>query len=245
MIRYRLTVEYDGIGFKGWQRQPDARTVEGVIEEACEQVLQQPVDLIGQGRTDAGVHARGQVAHLDLDGQVDIADLLYRVNGMIGHQVQITDFQRVEADFHARFDAVAREYMYTLNKNHYPLEHRYSWSLPRDADLNKIRECAGLFLGEHDFEGFSKLNEEQEHGRCTVFVSEFEESSRVLRYRIKANRFLRNMVRRIVGSMVRVGEGKLSAEDLKTLLDDPGAGIASHAAPAKGLQLVHVFYEKS
>jgi len=245
MTRYRLTVEYDGTGFNGWQRQPDARTVEGVIEEACEQVLQQPVDLIGQGRTDAGVHARGQVAHLDLNEDVDIADLLYRVNGMIGHEVQITGFEQTDSGFHARFDAAAREYEYTLNKNHYPLEHRYSWALPRDADLNKIRECAGLFLGEHDFEGFSKLNEGQQHGCCTVFISEFEETDRVLRYRVKANRFLRNMVRRIVGSMVKVGEGKLSTEDLKMLLHDPEAGIASHAAPAKGLQLMHVFYEKS
>ncbi|MTI87882.1 MAG: tRNA pseudouridine(38-40) synthase TruA [Balneolaceae bacterium] len=244
MPRYKLTIEYDGTDFSGWQIQPDALTVEQVLEDAFSRKLQQEIDLAGQGRTDAGVHASGQVAHVDFPKNIDLDTLLNGVNKMIGRQVQVVACEEVSDNFHARFDGIAREYEYTFVNRSMPLRERYSWQYHRPVDVEKMQVCAGLLRGEHDFSGFSKYNEDNLTTLCTVSESYWEQNDEVMIYHVKANRFLRNMVRRLVGTMVWVGEGKISKEDFERGLKYPSSNIATYTAPACGLVLKKVFYKK-
>lgn len=242
MQRYKLTIEYDGTNFSGWQIQPDARTVEEEIEKAMSQILQVPIDVIGQGRTDSGVHAKGQVAHVDLPEIINPSKFLFGVNGLIGDEVQIHKIEKVDSEFHARFDASSREYEYTILKKNSPLNNRTTWWAGRNVDFQKMKECVLLLKGEFDFRGFSKFNEENYTTLCSILSAELEERDDKVMFRIRANRFLRNMVRRLVGTLVEVGKGKLSVEEFKKKLENPDAKIITKTAPAKGLVLSNVFY---
>lgn len=244
MPRYKLTIEYDGTNFSGWQIQPNDKTVEQTLEGAFSQILQQPVDLIGQGRTDSGVHARGQVAHVDLPDDTNLEKLIFGVNGMAGDEIQVVEYERVVDDFHARFDAIGRQYEYTITQKLIPLRRYHAWPLREPADVNKLHECAALLKGEFDFSGFSKFNEDNYTTLCEIQRSEFEAEGEIIRYNIRANRFLRNMVRRLVGTMVRVAQDKMSLEQFKEALENPGSSIPTFTAPAKGLVLEKVFYKK-
>ncbi|MEX0610113.1 MAG: tRNA pseudouridine(38-40) synthase TruA [Balneolaceae bacterium] len=243
MQKYKLTIEYDGTNFSGWQIQPEAVTVEKVLEDAFQQILQQRIDLIGQGRTDAGVHARGQVAHVELPDEVDQQKLMYGVNGIIGDEVQVTKMEKVEAGFHARFDALSREYEYTITQRPMPLMNRYSWQLRNEINIQKLEECSQLLNGEFDFAGFSKFNEDNFTTLCEIQLSEIEIGGEVIIFRIRANRFLRNMVRRLVGTMVKVAEGKLSVLEFQDILENPETKTHAFTAPAKGLVLEKIFYK--
>ncbi|MEX2604808.1 MAG: tRNA pseudouridine(38-40) synthase TruA [Gracilimonas sp.] len=244
MPRYKLTIEYDGTHFSGWQIQPNALTVEQTLEEAFSKILQQPVDLAGQGRTDAGVHARGQVAHVDIPDGVDIQKLLYGVNGMAGDDIQIVEAQETAPDFHARFDAVAREYEYSLTTRPMPLRYRYSWALTQPIEIEKLHRCAEILKGEFDFSGFSKYNKDNFTTLCEIHLSEFIADGELISYRIKANRFLRNMVRRLVGTMVHVAQGKMTIDEFKKVLENADSKTPTYTAPARGLVLQKVFFKK-
>ncbi len=242
MIRYKITIEYDGTNFSGWQIQPDARTVEEEIEKALNTIFQTPVDIIGQGRTDAGVHAKRQIAHFDLPESIDLEKLQFGINGLTGNEIYIHTVEEVHSEFHARFDAISREYEYTLLKKASPLYERITWWPGRNVDYQVIHNCIQLLKGEFDFSGFSKFNEENYTTICTVINSELIEDEEKLVVKIRANRFLRNMVRRLIGTMVEVGKGKLSVHDFKEKLQNPEADIQTFTAPAKGLVLSNVFY---
>ncbi len=243
MPRYKLTIEFDGTDFSGWQIQPDARTIEGELERVFSKVLQQPVDLIGQGRTDAGVHARNQIAHVDLPHTLEeLQSFLVGVNGLVGREIHISDIEQVEDDFHCRFDALYREYSYTMLKKPSPLQRRYAWELQGEYDMQLFYAAAALLQGEFDFAGFSKYNVENYTTLCTVLKSEILEIDEKIIYVIRANRFLRNMVRRIVGTMFKVAEGKLNLKEFEEILNNPGAKIHTFTAPAQGLILERVFY---
>ncbi len=242
MPRYKLIIEFDGTDFSGWQIQPDARTVEGEIEKAMSKILQQPVDIVGQGRTDSGVHAKGQVAHVDLPGSINPDKFLFGVNGLVGEEIRIHDMVEVHSEFHARFDATSREYEYTILKIPSPLKNRTTWWPCRNVDFQIMKECVQILKGEFDFSGFSKFNEENYTTLCTILNAELEEVEDEVIFKIQANRFLRNMVRRLVGTLVEVGKGKLSREDFKEKLEKPEASVTTKTAPAKGLVLSNVFY---
>jgi len=242
MSRYKLTIEYNGKNFSGWQIQPDARTVEGELEKAFSTILQTNIDLIGQGRTDAGVHARGQVAHVDLQHIKDLQKLIFGVNGLAGSEIFIRSYEKVHAEFHARFDAHSREYVYTILKNPSPLLDDFSWTPSGEINGSLLLKSAKLLDGEFDFSGFSKFNEENYTTLCTIQKSVFKEYDDKWVYRIRANRFLRNMVRRIIGTMVEVSKGRTSLKDFENLLNEPNADVKSYTAPAKALVLEKVFY---
>lgn len=244
MSRYKLTIEYDGTDFSGWQIQPNASTVEQTIENAFSTILQTDIDIIGQGRTDAGVHATGQTAHIDLPETVGADDLIYKANKLIGKEIQIIGIEEVADDFHARFDATGRQYEYTITKRWMPLKERYSWQLNQPINFTKLESCASILNGEFDFAGFSKFNEDNMTTLCVIQLSEFEEEGEVIRYRIRANRFLRNMVRRLVGTMVRVAQDKMTMAQFEEALTNPESNIPTFTAPAGGLVLQKVFYKK-
>lgn len=247
MPRYKLTIEYVGNAFSGWQIQPDAVTVEGILEDAFSTVLQTSVDLVGQGRTDAGVHAAGQTAHVDIAADVDIGNLIHRVNLMAGKDVQIHQCELVPDDFHARFDATSRLYEYHLMLTYHPLKQTDHWwpgkGVP--ADMKVLNRCAEWLTGEHDFSGFSKFNPDNYTTLCTIYESEWLQTAEGIKYRIRGNRFLRNMVRRLVGTMLEVSAGKFRSEQFKGMLEDSDRSERTVTAPAHGLSLKQVFYEKN
>ncbi len=242
MPRYKLLIEYEGTSYSGWQKQPNANTVEEEIESALEQILRQPVDIIGQGRTDSGVHAEGQVAHFDYPKELNKHRLLFGLLGVLPSDIAVWDMEEVAPDFHARFDGKARQYRYQIIRRPSPLWNNFAEMVIGDLDRKGMMECARLIKGRHDFESFTYSGDEQPGTECEVMTSELVFGTPLITYRIKANRFIRHMVRRLVGTMLQVGQGKRSVEDFAGLLHQPDDEKSGHGAPAKGLILERVEY---
>lgn len=242
MNRYRLTFEFDGTDFSGWQIQPDVRTVESVVEDAFSQLYQTPIDVIGQGRTDAGVHAIAQTAHVDLPDRYTSERIMHAMKGLLSEDVALKMIEPVANDFHARFDAVSREYLYRISTSPSPLNRHYAWYLYQQTEFEKLQKCAKLILGQHDFINFCIPPDEEEMTTIsTITKSEWIKRGEILEYRIEGNRFLRHMVRRLVGMMVEVASGKSEVIELENLLSEPAKQKAP-SAPAKGLHLFAVRY---
>jgi tRNA pseudouridine38-40 synthase len=241
--RWKLTFQFDGSNFKGWQRQPDERTVEGVIEEAFSTLFQADIDLIGQGRTDAGVHALAQTAHADLPDRYSADRILHAMKGLLPEDVALMSAEPVHADFHARFDAVSRAYKYQISTKPIPLNRQHYWFYDFTPDAGILHECSALIDGEHDFINFC-IPSEAEFGTtiCTINESRWEVHSDRFYYHIEGNRFLRHMVRRLVGSMINCAQNKLNINDFQKLISGNTVKKKGHAAPAKGLILKKVNY---
>lgn len=242
MPRYKITIAYDGAPYSGWQTQPDNLTVQDILTSALEQILREDIQITGAGRTDAGVHARGQVAHFDTIHQLDKEPFLKSMYGVLPKTVAVTDVHEVPGDFHARFLASARQYRYQILTQPDPLYFRQVWENFRPLDINKMREAACLIKGEHDFLSFCRKNPDQPGTICTVHVSELEVFDSLIVYHIRANRFLHNMVRRIVGTIVQAGLHNRSVSSVQKLLNEPGKHRCGTTAPAQGLILDQVFY---
>jgi tRNA pseudouridine38-40 synthase len=242
MPRYKLLIEYDGTAYYGWQKQPDHVTVEGKLEEALSQILGDNIDVIGQGRTDSGVHAEAQVAHFDSDQPIEQGELLYALLGVLPRDISIWDLQQVKGDFHARFHAQSRQYRYQIVTRSSPLAFRFAKLVRNELDWEAMQECAALVQGTYDFVNFSKMHEDQRSAVCSVEYSAFQRRDHHITYRIRANRFVHHMVRRLVGSLLQVGKGKETIAYFRELLyQSEGTGKAQGIA-AKGLVLEGVQY---
>lgn len=244
MSRYKLIIEYEGTRYSGWQKQPNANTVEEEIENALAQILREPVDIVGQGRTDAGVHAEGQVAHFDFSEDLDSHRLLFGLLGVLPKDIAVWSMEKVTPDFHARFDAKARQYRYQVVTRPSPLWQHQAEIILGDLDKEAMELCATMVGGVHDFESFTYSSEEQPGTECEVFLSEFTFGDPLITYRIRANRFLRHMVRRLVGTMLQVGQGKQTVVEFEEYLHKPNKNKSGHGASAKGLILESVRYGK-
>lgn len=245
MPRYKISIEFDGTRYSGWQKQPNSNTVEEEIESALSRILPHPVDVIGQGRTDSGVHAEGQVAHFDFPDTLNPDDILYALLGVLPHDIAVWDMQQVSDDFHARFDATARCYRYQIIRRPAPLLRSVSEMVLDDLDLDAMDHCAQKIKGTHNFDSFTKPDNENPDSTCEVRHSEFSKKDYLLSYHIEANRFVRHMVRRLVGTMVEVGKRKRSVTEFEGMIDKPSKQKNGHGAAAQGLILEKVKYEKS
>ena len=242
-MRYKLTLEYDGTNFSGWQKQPDARTVEGTVEEALSTLYQQEIDIIGQGRTDAGVHARAQTAHVDLSDRYTSSRILHAMKGLLPEDVALLNIEIVPDDFHARFDALSRSYRYQMINRPAPLMRRQVWQVTGHLDKALLQQCAELVLGEHDFVNFCiPSGDEYQTTICTITQSCWKKEGDLLIYEITGNRFLRHLVRRLVGTMVKVSAGEIVIDDFKQLLLGEKTTQKGHTAPAHGLILDYITY---
>lgn len=242
--RWKLTFEYDGTAFSGWQKQPGERTVQGVIEQAFSTLYQTGIDISGQGRTDAGVHALGQVAHTDLPASFDSNRLLHAMRGLLPQDVALKEAVITHADFHARFHAVSRSYSYRITQEPSPLHRHSAWYHPNPADIRLLRQCAELVKGEHDFVNFCIPSGENEANTlCSIRNSEWGKNKGMIVYRITGNRFLRHMVRRLAGTMIWVSDGKFRPDQFERLLSGKTVQRKGHAAPARGLILERVDYK--
>jgi len=241
--RFKLHIQYDGTHFSGWQKQPEGRTVEGVIEKALSTLYQMDIDVIGQGRTDAGVHALQQVAHVDLPVKYNEKRIIHAMRGLLPEDVSIYGINKTDSEFHARFDAISRTYSYRIANRPIPIDRHKIWYYFHDVNLELLKECAESILGEHDFLQFCIANENPKlTTTCTITESRWRNKEGILIYTINGNRFLRHMVRRLVGTMMEVSAGKLSLKQFEGMLIEPLNKIPAYSAPAYGLILESVEY---
>ncbi len=241
---FKLTIQYDGSDFHGWQVQAKGRTVQGDIEKALSIIYpEEIITLLGAGRTDAGVHALGLTANVKLPPKLSANELLQALNGNLNQDVRINSAEVVEDDFHARFSATARKYEYRLVKAFSPITRNYTTPLKWKIDKILLNECAELLVGEHDFTSFCKATAEVENKICTVIDSNWGESDEMIIFTIKANRFLQHMVRYLVGTMLEVAKGRYTIAGFQSLLNNEKSKPVVVRAPAQGLFLKKVFYE--
>jgi tRNA pseudouridine38-40 synthase len=244
MTLIKLVVAYDGTGFRGWARQPGLRTVEGVLEEALEQVLRRRPDLSVAGRTDAGVHARGQVVSLSTGGALDPGRVQRAVNGRLGPEVVVREARIAPEGFDARFSARAREYRYRIDTapTPDPLAARFTWHRPGPLDLEAMGRAARDLVGEQDFASFCRAPKLPSSTVRTLHRLDVRASGRRLSVVARANGFLHQMVRSLVGTLVAVGEGRLLPEAMPEVLAARDRAAAGPVAPPHGLTLDRVLY---
>lgn len=244
-MRYFLTLSYRGTRYAGWQIQPGDPSVQETLETALSTIFRQPIGLTGCGRTDAGVHARYYVAHADLPEPLPLS-LLYSLNSLLPDDIAVYSVVQVPATAHARFDALERSYVYTIALRKDPFATETAWLFPKGErlDLGRMQEAAGLLLRYQAFFPFCKTHSGVEHYACSLTASRWvsvPEEQR-LEFHISANRFLRGMVRLVVGACVQVGQGKLEVEDIRNALDAQAMLKKSWSVPPQGLALTGVKY---
>ncbi|MCX7338473.1 MAG: tRNA pseudouridine(38-40) synthase TruA [Alphaproteobacteria bacterium] len=248
MFRYKILIEYDGCRFHGWQRQDGVKTVQASIEDALCKMVKHETLVEGAGRTDAGVHATGQVGHFDLLKFYDCCRLLQGMNHYLRNSgVVIVDVKEVPLFFHARFSAINRTYNYCIANRQAPLalDHDRAWHVMLPLDVALMREAAQIFVGHHDFSAFraSACQSKTPHKTVTRFDIETAEDGQKIKAIIEARSFLHNQVRIMMGTLKLVGRGKLTPSDLKTILETGDRTLAGPTAPPHGLYLVDVGYK--
>lgn len=243
-MRYFIQFSYFGKAYHGWQNQPNAITVQEVLEKALSTLLRQKLSVVGAGRTDTGVHAKEMFAHFDFDEIGDREELVYRLNAFLPEDISVQGIFRMVPEAHARFDAVERTYEYWLVQEKNPFYFDFAHYAKHSLDLEAMNQAASLLLGHKDFECFSKSNSDVKTFLCNVKKAVWEKKEDKWVFTITADRFLRNMVRAIVGTLLDVGMGKINPEDIHAILESKDRGEAGVSVPAKGLYLTKVLYPK-
>jgi tRNA pseudouridine38-40 synthase len=243
----RFLIEYDGSGFRGWQVQPEGPTVQGTIEDALAVALRRPVGVVGSGRTDTGVHARGQVAHMVTEAPVDVFRLKASLNGLLPPSIAVLEVEPAPDGFHARYDARRRRYVYHATTEPRALDRTTRVLLRPAPDVDAMNEAARLLVGRHDFSSFCRTKSETTNRVCTVRLARWAPGARSgdLDFEVEADRFLHGMVRGIVGTLVEVGRGRRAPADVADVLAARDRRAAGPAAPAHGLVLDRVDYDPS
>ncbi|MGI6151716.1 MAG: tRNA pseudouridine(38-40) synthase TruA [Christensenellales bacterium] len=245
MRRIRLTIEYDGTNYAGWQRQDNGVTIQELIENNIQKVTGERVTLHGSGRTDSGVHALAQVAHFDTNARMPAEKFSYALNTGLPQDIRVTDSREVSLDFHSRFSAKKKHYRYIINNAAHAsaLYRNIELHVHRPLDVSAMAEAAKALVGTHDFSAF-KAVECKLNAVRTIYRSEISTDGDRITYDIVGNGFLYNMVRIIVGTLIEIGKGKLEAKDMRRILESRDRMQAGPTAPAKGLTLVCVDYSE-
>ena len=243
-MRYKITLSFNGAPFNGWQVQPDAPSVQGTLEDALGRLLGFDAGVTGAGRTDTGVNAKGYVAHFDAPGTVDCAQIRYKLNAILPASVVVHSVEQVPEGFHARFSATRREYTYFLNRVKDPFVQNFSyWYGYPDLDFDAMNRAAAFLPGTRDFRCFEKTGADNRTSVCTVYEAGwFKTDEDHWYFKISADRFLRNMVRAIVGTLLEVGRGKRTPESVLTLLESGSRSDAGESVPGHALFLSGIEY---
>ncbi|MCS6885463.1 MAG: tRNA pseudouridine(38-40) synthase TruA [Acidobacteriota bacterium] len=244
-LNWKLTIEYDGTRYSGWQVQKNAKSIQGTLIKAAENILQCEVEICGAGRTDAGVHAIGQVAHMRYQGKLTSADFLLKaINASLPKDINLLKVERADLNFHARHDAVSRYYLYQLSRRRTALAKNFVWWIKDELDVEAMSAAATAIAGMHDFRAFTEQNTQTESTLVKVEEAKISTWGDLILFRIGASHFLWKMVRRLVGALVAVGRKTLSIAEFSQLLQgytDPR--IAEWTAPPSGLFLTQVLYK--
>ncbi len=243
-MRYFLELRYNGAAYCGWQRQPDMPTVQQTLERALATLLREPVEVTGAGRTDTGVNAAYYVAHFDCTTPVvDPAQLVYKLNFLLPGDISVGSMTPVEKDAHARFHACEREYRYFIEPRKNPFTRHLTWQYYVPLDIGRMNEAAVLLTEYDDFTSFAKLNSNNKTNICRVRQAVWTVDERgTMCFTIRADRFLRNMVRSVVGTLVDVGRGRYTPEEFRAIVESRDLSRSSAGAPAQGLFLSDVCY---
>ncbi len=242
--RYFIYISFKGTSYHGWQVQPNSVTVQKILDEALTLVLSEKIQTIGAGRTDTGVHARLFCAHFDSvsDGLTDDKNLIYRLNRFLPRDISVNSLIRTIADAHARFSAISRTYRYYMSTSKDPFNDDQTWLIPFNPDLQSMNEACKILIKHDDFSSFARLHSDTKTNICRIFSAGWIRTDNNMVFTIKADRFLRNMVRAIVGTCIDVGRGKLTLEDFEMIILARDRCRAGKSAPAKGLFLEDISY---
>lgn len=243
-MRYFIELSYNGKNYHGWQIQPNAITVQEVLQNTLSTLLKQDIDVVGAGRTDAGVHAKQLFAHFDLDSQLP-ENILFKCNAFLPRDIAIHDIFQVPNEAHARFDALSRTYHYRISIERNVFNFDFAYNLQRNLDVDAMNKACNILLQYNDFQCFSKANTDVKTYHCNIMQAQWSITNGELLFEIKADRFLRNMVRAVVGTLINIGLDKISIEDLHGIIESKDRGEAGYSVPAHGLYLVNVEYPKS
>ncbi len=244
-MRYFFEIAYKGTNYKGWQTQHNAITIQEVVEGVLAQLLRKKIEIIGSGRTDTGVHCEQQFFHADIEKKIIPQDFRHRLNILLPKDISIQSIRAVKPAASARFDAISRTYHYkiTLRKN--ALLEGFALHYFKSTDTQTMNAAATLLLGEHDFKSFSKVKTNVNHFRCNIHQAEWKQKKDQLVFVVTANRFLRGMVRALVGTLLDVGAGKLSLKEFQTIIDSKDRRTAGQNVSPEGLYLMKVKYPSS
>lgn len=242
-LRYFIEFSYNGQNYFGYQIQPNEISVQEKLENALSTILREPIKTTGAGRTDTGVNAKKIYAHFDTNQNIS-EKLKYQLNSFLPPDISIKRIFQVKDDFHARFDATFRTYEYYISLDKNPFTEKSAWQhWKRPLDIQKMNEACEILFEYEDFKSFSKVGGDNKTNLCKIYKAEWKQEGSELKFTISANRFLRNMVRAIVGTMVEIGSGKIQPKDLRKIIEDKNRNSAGTSAPAYGLFLVDVGYD--
>lgn len=242
MKNYKLLIQYDGSNYSGWQIQKNSNSIQQIITESLEILTKEKINLIGSGRTDSGVHAFGQAANFRTELEIDIYRFKHSLNSILPSDILVSAMEEVDPEFHARFDAKKRTYLYLITQTRSPFYKNYSYFYPRKIDIEKLNSLSILFLGEKDFTSFSKKNEEIENKDCTVLKAFWRKKGEVILFSIQANRYLHGMVRTIVGTLLNAQVQTNQETFIQEIFNSQNREDAFESVPAKGLFLYKVEY---
>lgn len=242
-MRYFIQFAYNGTHYHGWQIQPNASSVQETLNKAFSVLLNETISIMGAGRTDTGVHATEMYGHFDTEKTLDIPVLVHKLNSYLSKDIAIFDIIPVHDDAHCRFDAKKRTYEYHINTVKNPFLEELSWYVTQKLDLNLMNEAAQILLKHTDFQCFSKVNTDVNTFDCTIFEAFWKKENGKLIFTISANRFLRNMVRAIVGTLINIGLKKITLNDFEDIIASKSREKAGFSVPAHGLYLTKIDYD--
>ncbi|MGZ9733812.1 tRNA pseudouridine(38-40) synthase TruA [Flavobacterium sp. GNP002] len=242
-MRYFIKLAYNGTHYHGWQYQPNAASVQETMNKAFSVLLNTTINLMGAGRTDTGVHAKEMYAHFDFDKSLDTPSLVHKLNSYLPKDIVIYDIIPVHDEAHTRFDATKRTYEYYINTFKDVFSQEQSWYFHQKLDIDLMNEAARILFNHTDFQCFSKVNTDVNTFDCTIFEAYWKQENGNLIFTISANRFLRNMVRAIVGTLVNIGLHKISLADFTTIIESKNRDKAGFSVPAHGLYLTKIEYD--
>lgn len=244
MARYFIELAYNGRNYHGWQIQPGTPTVQEALNRALSTLLREEIQVVGAGRTDTGVHASFYVAHFDTCQSLEYPEqTVYKLNRILGKDIAVSRIYPVATDKHARFSAVSRTYQYFIDKNKNPFTCEYAWKVYPLPDIRLMNKACQVLFEYRDFTSFSKLHTNVKTNNCIIMDAHWKDTGKQLVFTIKADRFLRNMVRAIVGTMVEIGQGKLTLADFRRIIESRNRCNAGTSVPGHALFLCHVDYE--
>ena len=241
-MRYFIELAYKGKNYFGWQRQPNQISVQEVLEDKLSVILREKIVIVGAGRTDTGVHAKQMYAHFDFTGEIELEKFTFKLNSFLPKDISVFRIFKVKDDAHTRFDATSRAYEYHIHLGKNPFLIDDTYQIYHELDIDKMNEAAKLMYDYTDFKCFSKSNTDVRTYNCDVMNAVWEKQDNLLIFHVKADRFLRNMVRAIVGTLLEVGVGKKTVEEFKQVLESRDRRQAGTSVPAQGLYLTEIVY---